>query len=530
VIERDVDGDRAETTAIDTQDPRLGAVQAARRVARTIFLGSAPSVRAQMVRGVDEKRVKLGAAQPGTQPTVFHDALGRLTDRLHYLNAGDGRYWFDTRPNLRREMEERKRKFANREHVDPAIRERLARHLTKGVFGGVHVFTGSADIPDDFELRLVVLSPECPHAADGGLAVPAAQAILERRGDQPRQRRNRLLFLAADGDSLPRLRDQVRTFLAWRSMQQDVAETKLNLDLLQIQQVNRAAENAEGGLSRMAAECYRVLLCPVEVEKPGGKAFRLQWETFAVTPDVRSMTAEIEKRLQAEEIVIPQWSPVHLDAVLAKWYWRDDRSEVGTMAIWTDMASYLYLPRLASVQVFQAAITAGLASGDYFGYADARDSERLRGLRLGSRPGEPVYAMVDKDSLLVRREVAEAQLAKQKAQAGAGQAAGGTGTGAGTGLGAGTEPGGTAGATGSGTKAAAKHRFYGTAHLDAHTGRVQFDQIHEELVSLLIAKPGVRVSVKLDIEAEAPQGFDEGTVRAASENAKALGFDQAEFE
>jgi hypothetical protein len=47
---------------------------------------------------------------------------------------------------------------------------------------------------------------------------------------------------------------------------------------------------------------------------------------------------------------------------------------------------------------------------------------------------------------------------------------------------------------------------------------------------VLIAKPGVAVTVKLDIEAEAPQGFDENTVRAVRENAKTLGFAQAEFE
>jgi predicted AAA+ superfamily ATPase len=43
VIERDIDGDRAETTALENKEPRFGQVGAARRIARTIFLGSAPS-------------------------------------------------------------------------------------------------------------------------------------------------------------------------------------------------------------------------------------------------------------------------------------------------------------------------------------------------------------------------------------------------------------------------------------------------------------------------------------------------------
>jgi predicted AAA+ superfamily ATPase len=43
VIDRDIDGPDAETVALENKEPRFGAVNAARRVARTLFLGSAPS-------------------------------------------------------------------------------------------------------------------------------------------------------------------------------------------------------------------------------------------------------------------------------------------------------------------------------------------------------------------------------------------------------------------------------------------------------------------------------------------------------
>ena len=43
VIERDVDGERAETTEIENRDTSFGSVQACRRAARAVFLGSAPS-------------------------------------------------------------------------------------------------------------------------------------------------------------------------------------------------------------------------------------------------------------------------------------------------------------------------------------------------------------------------------------------------------------------------------------------------------------------------------------------------------
>lgn len=43
------------------------------------------------------------------------------------LTSGDDHFWFDVRPNLRREMEERKRRFENRANeVNPEIRARMA--------------------------------------------------------------------------------------------------------------------------------------------------------------------------------------------------------------------------------------------------------------------------------------------------------------------------------------------------------------------------------------------------------------------
>ena len=78
VVERDVDGERAETTEIESRDTRLGSVQACRRAARAIFLGSAPTTAAQMVRGIELERIVLGVAQPGQQVGIYKDALRRL--------------------------------------------------------------------------------------------------------------------------------------------------------------------------------------------------------------------------------------------------------------------------------------------------------------------------------------------------------------------------------------------------------------------------------------------------------------------
>ena len=95
VIEKDVDGANSLPLALDRDNPNLGRYSACRRVARTIYMGSAPTQRAAN-RGIDDRQVKLGCVQPGEAVATFGDALRRLTDRATYLYVDGKRYWYST--------------------------------------------------------------------------------------------------------------------------------------------------------------------------------------------------------------------------------------------------------------------------------------------------------------------------------------------------------------------------------------------------------------------------------------------------
>jgi predicted AAA+ superfamily ATPase len=176
-----------------------------------------------------------------------------LADRLHYLNSsGDKtqeatRFWFDTRANLRREMEDRKRRFDDGTDVRGKIGEALKKMVGSATFfDGVHIFTPHGDVPDDSALRLVVLAPENCHSRD--LKQPAEQAVLDyvrNNGTKPRYRGNRLVFLAPNMTILARLRDSARVALAWNSIVDDVKEGRLNIDLLQKKQAEKELQSAE---------------------------------------------------------------------------------------------------------------------------------------------------------------------------------------------------------------------------------------------------------------------------------------------
>jgi predicted AAA+ superfamily ATPase len=531
VVERDVDGERAETTEIESRDPRLGSVQACRRAARAIFLGSAPSTANQMVRGIELQRVALGVALPGQQVGIYKDALRRLGDRLHYLNSGNNRFWFDTRPNLRREMEERKRRFQDKEDVFPTIRDRVQKSIASGVFGGIHIFTASSDVPDDGQLRLVVLPPDAAFTRSGqSLAIDRATEILKNRGDQPRFKQNRLIFLAADYDSVSRLKDHVRSHLAWRSIVADYNNNRIVLDNLMAQQANASQEQAEETVRRMIRETYKWLLAPMQEARPGKGLSEIQWEHFQVNPGAPNLSQEIERVLKENELLITEWAPIHLATVLKNWFWKDDVKEANALNVWQQTCQQLYLPRLKDDTVFQRTMAAGAESRDFFGFAQGKEDGRYVGFSYGKRTSP----ILDSSLLLIEPVTAAGYAEAQRA---ADEAArpmpteavpGTTGTSGGAPSVEGTHrPTDPAGGTAS---QPANKRFYGSIELDPILSKKQFADLVDEVVQQFTMRTGVKVKIAIEIQAEASTGFDDGLQRVVKENCRVLKFKNAEFE
>jgi len=390
VMDRDVDADGAETWLLENKEPRFGPVQAARRVARTVFLGSAPaSVNTKAgTRGMTRARVLLGCLQPGQTSSLYSDALNRLADQLHYLSSsGDKtqdstRFWFDIRANLRREMEERKKRFEDKNEVRGRMADVLKK-LAGGVtfFDGVHILTPHTDVPDDSALRLIVLSPEQFYSKEEPrLATEAVMEHVRQHGTAPRYRGNRLIFLAPDHGALTRLRDCIRTALAWNSIVEDVAAMRLVLDNLQAEQAKKELKGAEDVLPRVAREAYKWLLCPAQ-EKPTDP--KPVVEAMPLNTSGGALGSEIQRVCLDNEWVIPTWSPIHLRTKLMELYWKADKPAAGALAFWEDTLRYLYLPRLKTKDVLAQAISKGAASRDFFGTAYGQHEGKFDGFKLG---------------------------------------------------------------------------------------------------------------------------------------------------
>jgi predicted AAA+ superfamily ATPase len=548
VVEKDIDGDRAETTELENKEPRFGQVNAARRVARTLFLGSAPSSVAGKagIRGLDRARVLLGCLQPGQTSATYIDALNRLADRLHYLNSsGDKtqeatRFWFDTRANLRREMEDRKRRFEDDTDVRGKIGEALKKMVgNTSFFDGVHIFTPHGDVPDDSSLRLVVLDPEFSHSRD--LKQPAEQAVLDyvrSNGTKPRYRGNRLIFLAPDMAVLARLRDTARVALAWGSIVEDVKEGRLNIDLLQKKQAEKELQTAEEVVPRAARECYKWLLCPVQNTPTEPKP---TVEAFPLTSTGGSSGSEIERVCIDNELVITTWSPIHLRTKLRELYWKDGKAAVGAMAFWEDTLRYLYLPRLKNRDSLGQAIRTGASSTDFFGTAYGQDGDKYTGFHVGEG-----NVQLDDTLLLIEPNAAgeyaaalqrakDAEEAARRARdAGGGGTTGGDSTPGTTGTGSTSGAAGLTGGTGKiepgPTPPAKPKSFHGSIQIKPSAAKMKMVQVAEEIISILAGDPNANLEITIEINAEFPSGASDQIKRAVSENATSLEFKSKTWE
>ena len=535
VIEKDVDGPNALPLRLDGEVPNLGKFAACRRVARTIYLGSAPTATAAN-QGVEDRRVKLGCVMPGESSAVFGDALRRLAMAATYLYQDGARYWYSTQPTVTKIAEERAEQFRrDQDAVARELEKRLRKDLEKrGDFQRIHPLPrSSADVPDDLDARLVVLGSEQPYSKEPGCAaLVAAKAIFESRGNAPRLFRNALVFLALDQSRAQDLDEAVRRYLAWESI---LAEKELlNLSPHQVKQAETQRGSADGAVTARLPEAYQWLLAPVQ----GNPQSAVEWQAIRLSGnDALAMRAS--RKLKNDELLITLLAGTRLRMDLDRVpLWRGDHVAVKQLV--EDFARYVYLPRLTSPEVLIDAMRAGLGlltwNPETFAYADSFDelTGRYRGLRGGQLVTLSAGSVA---GLLVKSEVAlrqidvdtrHRQVTSTITDGGMGTAGQPTSTSGGAASGI---PG-TAAVSGSSTAPAARlaKRFHGTVALDPTRAGRDASRIAEEIIAHLTGLVGSRVTVTLEIEAEIPSGAPDHVVRTVTENGRTLKFTSQGFE
>jgi hypothetical protein len=340
VIEKDVDGPNSLPLALDRENHNLGRYSACRRMARTIYLGSAPTAKTRNP-GLDERSVKLGCVQPGESVATFGDALRRLTDRATHIYVDRSRYWLSTQPSVTRLAEDRAAQFDD-DVVWEELKRRLRADRQRGDLAAVHaVPQSSADVPDEMTTRLVILGPQYPHTGRDP-ATPAlqeARRILAWRGSAPRIYQNTLVLLAPDSNRLADLNEALRQYLAWKSI--DDERKVLNLDTFQRNQAHTKHDQSGETVDARIKETYVWLLAshqagPRDPQSLEFQASRLQGQ------DALAMQAS--RKLKNEEWLITQFGAIRLRMALDNFNLWGEADHVSLKQLGEYFARYPYLP------------------------------------------------------------------------------------------------------------------------------------------------------------------------------------------
>ncbi|MEK6371249.1 MAG: Swt1 family HEPN domain-containing protein [Acidobacteriota bacterium] len=517
IISNDVDGENSLPLQLDRSTDRFGRVSAARRVARTLYLGTAPGSDAKNP-GVDDRTVRLGCVQPGETISDFGDALRRLSDQAKFIHQDGNRYWISTKANLNRIAEDRAAaKLRECEDVYAEIVRRLRdEQKQKADFTAVHACPEStSDVPDEPTCRLVVLGPKYPHrrAQADSAAFAYAREIIASKGSGPRVERNCLVFVAADSKELEPLLDATARHLAWKSIADDYEG--LNLDPFRKKQADAKVKEFDKTVTLRIAGTWVHAIAPAQATATD----EVRWDEYKITGN-DSLAARASTKLENEEVFFPKMGGVRLRMNLDKHLWNDmDHVSVGQLAEW--FARYLYLSRVRDQKVIERAVEHGIGQltiADTFAVADAYNEGKKRyvGLKAG---GGGVIPVISRSTLVVKPDVAIRQRSEDLASATT------------------TEPvsgdeihQGEVVAPATTEKTSAPNVFVGAVRLDPTRVGRDAGKVAEEVIQHLTTLPEAEMEVILEIRAKVPGEIPDKTIRTVSENARTLKFTTSNFE
>ena len=348
IAEADSDGGRADR--IDETERFARAGGAAKRTARTVFLGSAPG---GALRGIDERQVRLGTAQPGDRVASYNEALLEMSKELHYLYSSNDRHYFHAEENLNKVAADRAIQLSDSE-VDRYIIDLLNSDVRRNNRDVIIFANGGAVIPDNSQgVRLV--NPTSPDktinsrsAESNDAEAEAKQALLTTSNGGNRIHRNTVLSLAVKRDEARTLRQAVRNFLAWQSITQvrngdDRRITGLTGERLN--QANSGLGNAATTVRNALISAYRWGLAPSQPDPQNASKIRFSELRTNVSDQGEIVNAAFSRFIE-EEALVEKISPVALARVLQQRVWGSPAygDHIDVNDLWEMLTSYIYLP------------------------------------------------------------------------------------------------------------------------------------------------------------------------------------------
>lgn len=531
VIDRDIDGDKALPTNIDRSVNNLGKLKATRRVARTVFMGSAPLAGTNN-RGLEENKVLLGCVQPSEPIEQFRDALNRLANDATYLYKEGKRYWYSTQPSVTRLARDRA-VLVTQEDIHSKLHELLRAEARKrGEFSGVHLYlTANDEIPDEKEARLVLFGPEFTHHKESkdSAGFKQTQAVLNQRGNAPRIYKNALVFLLPDQNNIVELEECIRQYLAWDSICEDNT-----LDLTQSQKKNAQDRRSDIDKQILPKLQETWIWCLSPAQDINGSISPIHFEEFRLQGQ-ENLAVKVSKKLTDIESLLTQYSAPRIKMDLDKYLWRG-QPYISIKQLIEDYATHPYLSRLKDKSVLLKGIEnnfTGLVFQN-FGYATAFDETKKKYIGLVTSGVNIKGHVIEQTGLLVHEDAViryERELLEQQVETQNKSLAHATTSGASS----------VSAKTPKGTDVncpideipakVTQTQFFASVTLDEHRVGRDAGRIAEEVIQHLTTDlKGANIIVTLEIHGEFPEGIPDDVVRTVTENCNALKFKHHKFE
>jgi hypothetical protein len=370
-------------------------------------------------------------------------------------------------------------------------------------------------IDDAYEAALVLLPPSAWQRGrePDTPAMKLAADIVEHKGPGQRRNRNRLAFLAVDQAALEDIQNVVRKKLAWASIVRD-APGILQLPRAQEDDAKKKLAEQEAAALNAVRRGWKHLLLPQETQPGSPNAARgFDLEPVALTnrgSDPASVAQLAWKKCEDDGLIVASLGV--LDNDLDK-VWQPTQPHVAVRNLRDWFAQFPYLSKLRDPQVLAKAISDALRRSDAkYGFAVRFDE--ARGEYDGLKLVQLVTIDLNSDMVLVRREVAAAQLSKHVPPPEQ------------------LDPGNKDKIVNPPPPPppARPRRFYAKVTLDPNRPTPQVSNIAQSVLSELDRARGTTITLTLDIAAETPDGFSEDVETIVRDNAASLRITDFGFE
>ena len=530
IIDADIDGESAVSNKIDNDRPNLGQRHVTRRVARAIFMGSAPRLRSTR-KGLEKQYLWLGVAIPGDAIGNFGSALDLMSQRSTYFFEEQGHYWFDTQASASKTAKD----YSDRMRDEPEkVWQEIVRRLQsegkgRGIFDGVHIAPStSGDVPESENLRLVILHPQFSYSkkVPGNSASTFIKKMIETKGSGQRIQRNTLVFAAPDQEKLENLEDAVRQHLGWQLVARNFEQ--LNLSAQQKKQADEWVSRTDRSVTDKIGETYSWAANASQLDAT--QPYELEFSK--VETSSQSLAERVGQKLQRSGVVVSVFSAAGIGAELSthlKLVW--GKGDLRVDELWTYFTRHTYLPKLANRSVLDEAVkslpAAILFGEEAFGVAQGVEDKTGRYIDL-VLPGDYTHAVQVTDATLLvtitkAKEQRTADLAATKNEdtvipeipdsSGGGESST-------------TQP---VTVVDPVPSPIVNNRFFGTLVIDSVSYARDFTNLNREILDR-ISDSDVELEITVEIQAKKKNGFDPAVQRTVSENAKALKFRDASFE